>query len=95
MEPVRADVDAFLLDMLEDRIFTARDFAELPNGVCRIAAPLTHELAITLPHWRECLRPIAARLAQRFREALVGKNRRRVLPASKRSQLEATPRKAS
>jgi CRISPR associated protein Cas1 len=70
MEPVRADVDNFLLDLLEDREFTARDFGELPNGVCRIAAPLTHELALTLPHWRECLRPIVANLAQTFREAL-------------------------
>ncbi len=73
MEPVRADVDAFLLDLLEDRTFTARDFGELPNGICRIAAPLTHELALALPHWRECLRPIAARLAQTFRESLVNK----------------------
>ena len=92
MEPVRADVDAFLLDLLEDREFTARDFGELPNGICRIAAPLTHELALTLPHWRECLRPIAARLAQTFRESLVNKgaaprtlaaksgNKRRSLP---------------
>jgi hypothetical protein len=66
-------VDAFLLDFLEDREFTARDFGELPNGICRIAAPLTHELALTLPHWRECLRPIAANLAQTFREALANK----------------------
>jgi len=56
-------VDSLLLDLLEDREFTARDFGELPNGICRIAAPLTHELALTLPHWRECLRPIGARLA--------------------------------
>jgi hypothetical protein len=107
MEPVRSDVDAFLLDSLEDREFTARDFAELPNGICRIAAPLTHELALTLPHWRELLRPIAAKLAQAFREALAGKNvfvrgrsvsgrkARSLIPASKRSPLEATPRKAS
>ena len=107
MEPVRADVDAFLLDMLEDRIFTARDFAELPNGVCRIAAPLTHELALTLPHWRECLRPVAARLAQAFRESLVNKgatprtlsartgNKRGAVPSAAKSTLLATPRKAS
>ena len=94
MEPVRADVDAFLLDLLEDREFTARDFGELPNGICRISAPLTHELALTLPHWRECLRPIAARLAQTFRESLVNKgaaprklaaksgNKRRSVPGS-------------
>ena len=70
MEAVRPDVDAFLLDMLEDRTFTSRDFLELSNGVCRVAAPLTHELALTLPHWRECLRPIVADLAQTFRDAL-------------------------
>ena len=95
MEPVRANVDAFLLNLLEDRVFEARNFAELPNGICRIAAPLTHELALTLPHWRECLRPIAESLAQTFRGAVVGKNGRRVIPASKRSPLVATPRKAS
>jgi hypothetical protein len=92
MEPVRADVDAFLLDLLEDRIFTARDFGELPNGICRIAAPLTHELALTLPAWRECLRPVAANLAQRFREPFAT---RRTKPGPDRSSLLATPRKAS
>jgi hypothetical protein len=107
IEPVRADVDTFLLDLLEDREFTARDFGELLNGICRIAAPLTHELALTLPHWRECLRPIAARLAQTFRESLVNKgaasrslstkatNRRRSVPGPGRSPLLATPRKES
>jgi CRISPR-associated endonuclease Cas1 len=106
MEPVRADVDDFLLDLLEDREFTARDFGELPNGICRIAAPLTHELALTLPHWRECLRPIAASLAQTFREALanngatprsrsVSKQKQRIASAFDPSLLSATPRKAS
>jgi hypothetical protein len=107
MEPVRAKVDSFLLDLLEDRVFTARDSAELPNGICRIAAPLTHELALTLPHWRECLRPIAARLAQTFRESLANKgasprtlvaktgNKRRSAPGPARSPLLATPRRAS
>ena len=103
MEPVRPEVDAFLLDLLEDREFTARDFGELPNGICRIAAPLTHELALTLPHWRECLRPIAARLAQIFRESLVNNGaaprslavKRRGVPAPERSPLLATPRKVS
>jgi CRISPR-associated endonuclease Cas1 len=106
MEPVRPDVDAFLLDLLEDRTFTARDFGELPNGVCRLVAPLTHELALTLPHWREYLRPIAARLAQTFRESLVNKGttprtvsakaaHKRRVPGPARSPLLATPRKAS
>jgi hypothetical protein len=32
-EPVRRGVDAFLLDLLEDREFTARDFGELPTAL--------------------------------------------------------------
>ena len=92
---------------MEDREFTARDFGELPNGICRIAAPLTHELALTLPHWRECLRPIAARLAQTFRESRVNngaeprtlatksRNKRSSVPGPDRSPLLATPRKTS
>ena len=93
VEPVRGDVDDFLLDLLEDRVFSVRDFGELPNGVCRIAAPLTHELALTLPHWRGLVQPIAARLAQLFRNAATGANDRR--PASMKSALLATPRKAA
>ncbi len=92
-EGVRGAVDDFLLDLLEDRMFAARDFGELPNGVCRIAAPLTHELALTLPHWRGLVQPIAARLAQLFRNAATGTNAKR--PAPVKSPLVATPRKPS
>jgi CRISPR-associated endonuclease Cas1 len=88
MEPVRAEVDAFLLDLFEDRTFTARDFGELPNGVCRIAAPLTHELALTIPHWQECLRPIAAALALTFRDALLNNG------ASPRNRITGTRSRA-
>ena len=70
MEAVRPDVDAFVLDMLEGQVFTSRDFVELPNGVCRIRAPLTHDLALTLPKWRMLMAPIVANLAQVFRGAL-------------------------
>jgi hypothetical protein len=71
------------------------------------AAPLTHELALTLPHWRECLRPIAARLAHAFRESLVNKGatpreltaqsayKGRTVPGPERSPLLATSRKTS
>jgi len=106
MEPVRPDVDAFLLDLLEDRTFTSRDFVELSNGVCRVAAPLTHELALTLPHWRECLRPIVADLAQTFRDAISNRSietrmwsvsvaARRAKPGPQPSPLSRTPRKTS
>jgi CRISPR-associated endonuclease Cas1 len=73
MEPIRPAVDAFILDLLEERILTSRDFAELSNGICRVRAPLTHELALTLGRWRLLLAPIVAHLAQVFRAALLGR----------------------
>jgi CRISPR-associated endonuclease Cas1 len=77
MEPLRPCVDAFVLDLLEERVLTSRDFVELPNGVCRVRAPLTHDLAITLPRWRQMMAPIVAHLAQAFRGAT-----RRAAPSS-------------
>jgi CRISPR-associated endonuclease Cas1 len=74
MEPVRPSVDAFVLDLLEERVLTSRDFAELPNGVCRVRAPLTHELALTLGRWRLLVAPIAAHLALVFRNALLSRS---------------------
>jgi hypothetical protein len=70
MEPIRPDVDAFVLDLLEAHVFTSREFVELPNGVCRLRAPLTHDLALTLPKWRLLVAPIVSHLAQAFRQAL-------------------------
>jgi hypothetical protein len=61
-------VDGFLLDLLEDRVFTARDFGELPNGICRIAAPLTHQLALMRIR-------LHAPQAYRSRPARTGRNR--------------------
>ena len=74
MEPIRPSVDAFVLDLLEERVLTSRDFVELPNGVCRIRAPLTHDLALTLPRWRQLLAPIVTHLAQAFRAAHLDHN---------------------
>jgi CRISPR-associated endonuclease Cas1 len=73
MEPIRPAVDAFVLDLLEERILTSRDFAELPNGICRVRAPLTHELALSLGRWRLLLAPIVTHLAQVFRAALLAR----------------------
>lgn len=74
MEAIRADVDAFVLDLLQSRVFTRRDFAELPNGVCRVRAPLTHDLALTIPRWRILVAPFVAHLARMFRTAALDHN---------------------
>jgi hypothetical protein len=96
-----------VLDLFNRRTFTSRDFVELPNGVCRLCAPLSHELALTLPHWRTLVRPVVANLAQAFRDALsnpdaphrarMGRGARdgRAGLATIQSPLVATPRKTS
>lgn len=101
MEPVRPAIDAFVLDLLEERVLTSRDFAELPNGVCRVRAPLTHDLALTIPRWRMLVAPVVARLAQAFRAALLDRDGAlqasdgRVRPTrATQSPPTATPRKA-
>lgn len=59
MEPVRPMVDAYAFKLLASRPFAARDFHETRVGVCRVTPPLTHELAETLPRWRELVGKVA------------------------------------
>src|SRR5580692_813672 len=107
MEAIRPAVDSFVLDLLEERVLTSRDFVEVSNGVCRVRAPLTHDLALTLPKWRQLMAPIVAHLAQAFRGS-VGRELRTVAvartstshcatvaPTSAQSPLQLTPRKSS
>jgi CRISPR-associated endonuclease Cas1 len=107
MEPIRPAVDAFILDLLDERVLTSRDFVELPNGVCRVRAPLTHDLALTLPKWRQLMAPIVAYLAQAFRgpgdrvsrpiapPRTATSRRAMAAPTSAQSPLQRTPRKAA
>ena len=39
MEAVRPQVDAYLLDLLAARTFSAKDFVETRKGVCRVLRP--------------------------------------------------------
>ncbi len=73
MEPVRPSVEEFVLDLLASRTFRKSDFAELPDGHCRIMAPLAHELAETMPRWRQLVAPIAERVAHALGQAMAGK----------------------
>jgi len=66
MEPVRPLVDAYAFELLASRPFAARDFHETQAGVCRVTPPLNHELAETLPRWRE----LVGRVAEDFAAAL-------------------------
>ena len=62
-EAIRPDVDSYVLDLLESRVFARRDFHETRRGQVRIQPPLTHHLAATTTTWAEKLAPIAEHLA--------------------------------
>ncbi len=63
LEPLRPVVERYVLAMLTSRRFHADDFAENRTGVCRLLAPLTHDLA-------EALLPELARAVARPTEAV-------------------------
>jgi CRISPR-associated endonuclease Cas1 len=63
MEAIRPSVDRYLLALLRDRVFRASDFYETQRGNVRLLAPLTHELAETLPAWRQLVAPVAEQVA--------------------------------
>jgi hypothetical protein len=100
MEPVRPDVDSFVFDLLEERTLTSRDFVELPNGVCRVRAPLTHDLALTIARWRQLIGPVVAGLAHRFRGAFLHREeavktpRTRMESKKRTSEIPETPRQS-
>ncbi len=57
MEPVRPAVEAWTLELVARRSFMKSSFTETADGHVRILAPLTHELADTIPQWRSLLAP--------------------------------------
>ncbi len=72
MEPVRPEVDGFVLDMVERRTFRKAEFTETAEGHVRLLAPLTHQLAETMPQWAKSLGPIAEHVTHVFGKAMDG-----------------------
>ncbi len=72
MEPVRPEVDAFVLNLVERRTFRKVEFVETTDGHVRLRSPLTHELAETMPQWAKSLGPIAEHVAHVFGKAMAG-----------------------
>ena len=73
IEPVRSDVDRFVLDLVAERTFAKRTFVERSDGHVRVSAPLSHELAATMPTWRRAVAPFAEAVAHAFADAVAGK----------------------
>jgi CRISPR-associated endonuclease Cas1 len=69
MEAARPAVDAHLIELLQTRTFTRRDFAETARGVCRVNPPLSHELATSATLWAAAIAPAAEAVAKILAEA--------------------------
>jgi hypothetical protein len=64
MEPVRPDVDAFVLDWITRTPLKRKWFFERPDGNCRLMAVLAAQLSETVPTWRLAVAPFAERVAR-------------------------------
>ena len=73
VEPVRPVAEGFVLDMVSSRTFQKAEFSGTDEGNVRLRAPLTHELAETLPRCAKALAPIAERVAHMLGQAMDGK----------------------
>jgi len=89
MEPVRPEVDAFVLELLDARTFRASDFTETRSGVCRVLAPLTHELAESASRWSRVVGAITEQMARDLAKISGGKVRRVSTPITQRSRAAA------
>ena len=66
MEPIRAEVDAYLLDWITRQTLHRDWFVEERNGNCRLTTPLAIRLAETGPTWGRAVAPIAEWVARAF-----------------------------
>jgi hypothetical protein len=59
MEPIRSDVDAFVLDWLKREPLLRNSFFEQRDGSCRLMAPFASRLSQTAPTWARLVAPVA------------------------------------
>jgi len=64
MEPVRPQIDAFVLDWITRETLRREWFHEQPDGNCRLMSSLALRLAETAPTWGRAVAPFAEWLAQ-------------------------------
>ena len=73
MEPIRPEVDRFVLDLMAEATFSRKDFVERTDGSIKIGPALMQRLAGTMPQWAKAIAPYAERVAHELGQAVVGK----------------------
>ena len=76
MEPVRPQVDAFLLDWLKQSPLRREWFLEERDGNCRLMSSLANRLSETAITWRRAIAPFAEGIARALLPPISGSGRR-------------------
>jgi CRISPR-associated endonuclease Cas1 len=66
MEPIRSQIDAYLLDWITRQPLRREWFCEHRDGNCRLAGSFTVRLSETAPIWRRAVAPITEWVARAF-----------------------------
>jgi CRISPR-associated endonuclease Cas1 len=73
MEPVRPEVDRFVIDLMAEITFTRKDFIERSDGSIRIGPELCQRLSATMPVWARSVAPYAEQVAHIYGHLVAGK----------------------
>jgi hypothetical protein len=79
MEPVRPEVDAFVLDWISREPIKREWLFEQRDGTCRLMADFTSLLSETLPMWRRAVAPVTEFTAEILWASQAGTARKRSL----------------
>jgi hypothetical protein len=80
LEPVRPQVDSYLLDWITHQPLRLEWFFEQSNGNCRLMGPFAKQLSETASTWRRAVAPVAEWVAQAFWNATSTSNKKSVVP---------------
>lgn len=76
LEVARPSVEDYVLRLVSSHRFHKRDFVEKSDGAVRLTAPLTHQLAATMPLWGEAVAPHAEAIVHALADIVPGKVKR-------------------
>jgi CRISPR associated protein Cas1 len=80
MEPIRPQVDAYLLDWLFQEPLNRHWFCEQRDGNCRLVGSFTVQLSQTANIWKRALAPFAEGIAKALSEAISKSSRSLTTP---------------
>jgi CRISPR-associated endonuclease Cas1 len=86
MEPVRVQVDGYVLDWITREPLKREWFFEQRDGNCRLMAPLAVRLSETASMWRHAVAPVTEAVAQALWNSLDRRERRNSPPGTRLTQ---------